>query len=119
MTKKEAIERVCKDSETAGLVLSSQEIAAKAAFLLEDEVEIAKRRNEYNVLSSKNAGSREMKPITTLNALTMPVLRDLTCSSAAEFLGEELWLSLSSTAERLVAKRVFEYMRARLTRGMC
>ena len=118
MTKTQAIEQVCKNAEDRGLILSSTEIAYRASLLLEDEAKIQRRRNEYNVLSSKNVGSLNMRPITTLNALTQPVLRELVCSSAAEFLGEEFWLSLSSTAERLAAKRTFDKLRDRITRGM-
>jgi hypothetical protein len=119
VTKTQAIDQICREADIAGVVLSSQEIVQKAGFLLEDSVSMNKRRNEFNVLSSRNSGSRQMRPITTLNALTMPVLRDLTCSSAAEFLGEEFWTGFTTSAERMAVKRTFEYMRARITRGMC
>ncbi len=119
MNTKQAIAQIMSDADAKGVVLSSQEIAAKAAFLVEDARSAQRKRNEYNVLSSKNTGSRVMKPITTLNALTQPVLRDLVTLSCAEFLGEEFWMSLGSMSEKLVAKRVYNEIRGKLTRGMC
>lgn len=107
------------EAEKNNQVLSSHEIALIAQAKIDDYEQNQRRRNEYNVLSSKNAGSRVMKPITTLNALTQPVLRDLVVSSAAEFLGEEFWLSLNTMSEKLLATRVYNHMRERLTRGMC
>lgn len=118
MTKQQAIAQVMREADVKNLSLSSLEIAIQANFLVEDSAKALKRRNEYNVLSSKNAGSRVMRPITTLNALTMPVLRDLVTQSAGEFLGEEFWMSLQTVSQRLIAKRVFNEMRGKLTRGM-
>lgn len=118
MTKVQAIEQVIKESEKSNKTLSSLEIAFLAQERLDKEKETQRKRNEYNVLSAKNGGTRA-KVMTTLNQLTIPVLRDLTVSTASEFLGEEFWLSLNTMSEKLIAKRVFNEMRVRLTRGMC
>ena len=119
MTKAQAIETAIRESDKADIPYSTNYISHRAEEIFSASKELNKRRNEYNVLSSRNSGSRVMRPITTLNSLTMPILRDLTVSSAAEFLGEEFWLSLNTMKEKLVAKRVFNEMRARITRGMC
>ena len=119
MTKQQAIKQILQDADRTNKVLSSNEITILSLELIERHNQEQRKRNEFNVLSAKNSGSRVMKPITTLNALTMPVLRDLTVSSAAEFLGEEFWLSLDTMKEKLVAKRVFNEMRAKITRNMC
>ena len=118
MTTAQAIEQVIKDAERREEFISSLELRARAEALIEANKEFQRRSREFDSLSAKRVQTT-MKPITTLNALTAPVLRELVSSSAAEFLGEEFWLSLNSMSEKIVAKRVFNLMRERLTRGMC
>ena len=119
MNRTQAVRQVLKDADRTNKVLSTSEIRFLADKLCTESKQLSKKRNEYNVLSAKNAGSRVMRPITTLNQLTIPVLRDMSVSTASEFLGEELWLSLRNMNEKIVAVRVYNEIRARLTRGMC
>lgn len=119
MTQKEAIASVLADADKRGVVLSSDKVKVLSLEMMERENSLKRKRNEYNVLSARNAGSRVMRPITTLNALTQPVLRDLVTMSCAEFLGEEYWMSLKTQSERLNTVRAFNTIRERITRGMC
>lgn len=114
MTRKDAIAQVMAKMPDA----TSIEIMNEAQRIIELANAARKSANQFNSLSSKNPGSLSMKPITTLNQLTLPVIREIQWSTASEFLGFEYWESLEDMKSKILVAQVYNMIKERLLRGM-
>lgn len=113
MTKTEAILEIERVAQSNGEILSSVELSQRALALLNRMDSLVKRANEYNSLSAKRVSS-------TMKGKESPyqVIQSMNVSTVSEFLGEEFWMSLNSSSEKLVAVRIYNMIRERLTRGV-
>jgi len=113
MNKKQAIEQAMANLPLADSLSIMNEAARIIALSQEN-----KRENAYcDSLSAKNQ-KLVMNPITTLNQLTIPIIREIQWSTASEFLGEEFWISLKTRNEKLIAAEVYNKIKLRMLRGM-
>lgn len=113
MTKAQAITQVMNEAERRNEVLSSFEIASYAIALIESSKVLRNKMNEYNSLSDRRMNTQAQGKESVYS-----VIRTMNVSTASEFLGEEFWMSLNSVSERVVVNRVYNSLRARLTKGM-
>lgn len=113
MTKAQAINEVMKQTEKDGVILSSREIVAKATELIEKNNEVIRHANEYNSLAGARVKTRMSGALSPIQ-----VVQVLNSSTCAEFVGEEFWMGLNSVSERVVAVRVYNMIRAKLTTRM-
>ena len=97
----EALKRLPIDAD-------SRSIFEEANKIIEEHSSMVKRMNEFNSLSAKRV-KMQMSDLQS----NYQVIRLLLSSTIVEFLGEEFWLSLNTTKEKLIAKDVYEKIRKR------
>jgi hypothetical protein len=114
MTKKDAIAQAMNQLPLA----DSLTIMNEAQRILDSARALKNKADEFNALSAKRVGSLNMRPITTLNQLTLPVIREIQWSTASEFLGFEYWESLPNMQAKLIAAQVYNMIKERMLRGM-
>jgi len=118
MNQANAIEKVISDANSKGEFLATKEVIARASLLLESFNTQLKSIKGYDSLGSKNAGPRRMKAINALPESIACVIREIAWCNAAEFLGDEFWLSLPNRESKLIAATVYNTLKGKILNRM-